>query len=100
METEDPHMTSNTTISSTCSLPGTTTITSSSTTTTAGVCGGGGGISSAQMQGIGPMSTLSPTESVLSPTVGTRTGSNVTSKEEEEDSSNQASSDCKSPGQR
>lgn len=30
----------------------------------------------------------------------TRTGSMVTSKEEEEDSSNAASSDCKSPGQR
>lgn len=30
----------------------------------------------------------------------TRTGSIVTSKEDEEDSSNAASSDCKSPGQR
>lgn len=30
----------------------------------------------------------------------THTGSGVTSKEEEEDSSNAASSDCKSPGQR
>lgn len=30
----------------------------------------------------------------------TRTGSMVTSKEDEEDSSNAASSDCKSPGQR
>ncbi|XP_055295975.1 uncharacterized protein LOC129565282 isoform X3 [Sitodiplosis mosellana] len=51
-----------------------------------------------------PMTLLSPkTETALSPTGGeahTTTGSMVTSKEDEEDSSNAASSDCKSPGQR
>lgn len=36
----------------------------------------------------------------MSPGGDTRTGSMVTSKEDEEDSSNAASSDCKSPGQR
>lgn len=48
--------------------------------------------------------TLNPkTETTLSPAGGeahTTTGSMVTSKEDEEDSSNPASSDCKSPGQR
>lgn len=48
---------------------------------------------------------ISPkTETVLSPTGAeaqtTTTGSMVTSKEDEEDSSNPASSECKSPGQR
>lgn len=42
-----------------------------------------------------PGNLLSPTETVLSP--GTNTGSLATSREEEEDSTNQ-SSDCKSPG--
>lgn len=44
-------------------------------------------------------SGLSPTDAGLSPGE-TQTGSGVTSKEDEEDSSNAASSDCKSPGQR
>lgn len=42
---------------------------------------------------------LSPTDAGLSPG-DTQTGSAITSKEDEEDSSNAASSDCKSPGQR
>lgn len=44
-------------------------------------------------------SGLNPNDAGLSPG-DTRTGSGVTSKEEEEDSSNAVSSDCKSPGQR
>lgn len=42
---------------------------------------------------------LSPSETIASPGGLTRTGSNATSREDE-DSSNAASSDCKSPGQR
>lgn len=42
---------------------------------------------------------LSPSDAGLSPGEP-HTGSGVTSKEDEEDSSNAASSDCKSPGQR
>ncbi|GAB0099776.1 pneumococcal serine-rich repeat protein isoform X1 [Sergentomyia squamirostris] len=47
----------------------------------------------------GTSSTLSPPEALLSPGIQ-RTESNATSREDEEDSSNAASSDCKSPGQR
>lgn len=63
----------------------TATSTTCSTTIASSVHQGGGGM-------------LSPIDTGLSPG-DTRTGSMATSKEEE-DSSNAASSDCKSPGQR
>ncbi|XP_055707995.1 uncharacterized protein LOC129804572 isoform X4 [Phlebotomus papatasi] len=47
----------------------------------------------------GTSSTLSPPDAITSPGI-VRTESNATSREDEEDSSNAASSDCKSPGQR
>ncbi|XP_059622102.1 uncharacterized protein LOC132265433 isoform X2 [Phlebotomus argentipes] len=47
----------------------------------------------------GTSSTLSPPDAITSPGIA-RTESNATSREDEEDSSNAASSDCKSPGQR
>ena len=58
--------------------------------------GATGGSSSSAAGG----NVLSPSETIASPGGLTRTGSNVTSREDEEDSSNAASSDCKSPGQR
>lgn len=80
----------------------TTALTSSSCPTTA-VGGGGGGLGAgtsgghAGGGGAQHATRLSPTDAGLSP--GEQTGSGVTSKEED-DSSNAASSDCKSPGQR
>lgn len=55
--------------------------------------------SNLQNQGHLQSSLLSPTDTVLSPG-GTGTVSLATSRDEEDDSSNQISSDSKSPGQR
>lgn len=75
----------------------TTALTSSSCqTAVVGGSGLGAGTSGGGTQH-GTCAGLSPTDAGLSP--GEHTGSGVTSKEED-DSSNAASSDCKSPGQR
>lgn len=74
----------------------TTATTTTCSTTLANSLQGGGGAGGGGSSGVFGM--LSPIDTGLSPG-DTRTGSMATSKEEE-DSSNAASSDCKSPGQR
>lgn len=78
--------------------PADTQLTTTSAALGGGMAGGLGATGSGTQHGM-HCSGLSPIDAGLSPGE-TQTGSGVTSKEDEEDSSNAASSDCKSPGQR